>query len=437
MKIPNRIQWHEGMLISPQHFQVESARIDNMIALHTIASAGYSWGIRRCKFDIGLLASGRLRVLELNAFMPNGFAVEHNVNSEKNDSLELDLDSFKAHLNDGPLNVYLAMATNRSVNSQDGISMFRSLVSEPVKDEVSHAVDADIPRLKPVLKLFAGNPPSGAFTFFRLCSIVSENDVIHLGKTLPPIMDLTAAPELLDDIKKFVEILRGKATFIARQISGQKDMKKSEEQFLMSHRLNLLVTGLPMIEGIIQSQYILPFNMYLALSNLLGPLSQIREGALPPSPPYYDHDSPYQAFKYLLKTLNDLLNEVSQDYREIPFVWNDNFFELALRKEWINKTIIVGTKGLKSSDAEEWMTSAMIGSKKTMANLKEKRVLGSKRRKVKYVDELHLKTLPGISFFEILTPKDLSENENRLIISASSRTGVANKPESLLLFVKG
>ena len=106
----------------------------------------------------------------------------------------------------------------------------------------------------------------------------------------------------------------------------------------------------------------------------------------------------------MLKTLNDLLNEVSQDYREIPFVWNDNFFELALRKEWINKTIIVGTKGLKSSDAEEWMTSAMIGSKKTMANLKEKRVLGSKRRKVKYVDELHLKTLPGISFFEILTP---------------------------------
>ena len=78
MKIPNRIQWHEGMLLSPQHFQVESARVDNMVAWHTIATNSYNWGIRKCKFDISLLASGKLRVLELDGFMPNGFAIEHD-----------------------------------------------------------------------------------------------------------------------------------------------------------------------------------------------------------------------------------------------------------------------------------------------------------------------------------------------------------------------
>ena len=54
MKIPNRVQWHEGMLLSPQHFQVESARVDNMVAWHTIAINSYNWGIRKCKFDVGL-----------------------------------------------------------------------------------------------------------------------------------------------------------------------------------------------------------------------------------------------------------------------------------------------------------------------------------------------------------------------------------------------
>ena len=42
-----------------------------------------------------------------------------------------------------------------------------------------------------------------------------------------------------------------------------------------------------------------------------------------------------------------------------------------------------------------------------------------------------------ISLFEILTPKNLSDEDNRLIISPSNREGVIKKPDSLILFVKG
>lgn len=437
MKIPNRIQWHEGMLLSPQHFQVESARIDSMVAWHTVAINSSNWGVKKCKFDIGLLASGKLRILKLDGFMPNGFAIEHDAHNSDFNPLELDLDNHKEELKDSSLNVYLAIANKRSMNSGDEVSMFKSLVSEPVKDEVSDAVDADIPRLKPVLKLFAGDPPSGMFTFFRLCTVVNENDVLHLGDALSPMMDLTAAPRLIDEIRKFIETLRAKATFIARQISGLKDSKKTDEQFLLSQRLNLLVNGLPMLEGIIQSKFISPYTMYLGLCNLLGPISQIREGSLPPSPPQYDHNSPYDAFKNLLDKLNQLVSEVSQDYREIPFIWNEVLFELVLRKEWIGQSIVVGTKGLKSSEAEEWMSSVIIGSKNSIPDLRERRVLGARRRKVIHVDELRLRSLPGVSFFEILTPKDLSQDDSRLVISPTSRSAVINKPESLLLFVKG
>ena len=437
MKIPNRIQWHEGMLLSPQHFQVESARVDQMIAWHTVAVNANNWGVRKCKFDVSLLASGKLRILEVDAIMPNGFAIEHNINLEDSDSLELDLDTFKDHLKEKSLNVYLGMATRRSMNSSDGISMFKSLVSEPIKDEVSNAVDADIPRLKLVLRLFAGDPPPGVFTSFQICSVVNDNDVIRLGDTLFPMVDLKAAPKLLDEIRSFIEILRGKATFIARQIKGQQDYKKQEKWHSLTQRLNALVSGLPLLEAINQSKFISPYSMYLALCNLLGPLSQIRNGSLPPSPPPYDHNSPHYAFSALLSNLNDLVNEVSQNYREIPFIWNNMFFELALRSEWINKTLIIGIKGMTNSDAEMWLASVIIGNKNSIPDLREKRVLGSKRRRVKDVDELHLKSLPGISLFEILTPKNLSDEDNRLIISPSNREGVIKKPDSLILFVKG
>ena len=41
MKCPDRIQWHEGMLLSPQHFQLESARVD------ALARAGLGIGDAR------------------------------------------------------------------------------------------------------------------------------------------------------------------------------------------------------------------------------------------------------------------------------------------------------------------------------------------------------------------------------------------------------
>ena len=45
MKCPDRIQWHEGMLLSPQHFQLESARVDALIGWHTLSSTPYGWGV--------------------------------------------------------------------------------------------------------------------------------------------------------------------------------------------------------------------------------------------------------------------------------------------------------------------------------------------------------------------------------------------------------
>ena len=48
---PDRIQWHEGMLLSPQHFQQESARIDQLIAWHALAADPLAWGVRRLEID--------------------------------------------------------------------------------------------------------------------------------------------------------------------------------------------------------------------------------------------------------------------------------------------------------------------------------------------------------------------------------------------------
>ena len=78
--ITDRIEWHEGMLLSPQHFQQFSARLDSLVAWQSLASAPFAWGVRKLEFDQGLLSSGLVRVLELEAIMPDGTVLQYSAN---------------------------------------------------------------------------------------------------------------------------------------------------------------------------------------------------------------------------------------------------------------------------------------------------------------------------------------------------------------------
>ncbi|OUV03650.1 MAG: hypothetical protein CBC42_04155 [Betaproteobacteria bacterium TMED82] len=438
MNILNRIQWHEGMLLTPQHFQVESTRIDSLIAWHSLASSDKSWGIRKCKFDNSLLASGILRVLQIDVLMPDGTAIVENYEQDQKRSLQIELDEHELILKEkGKLDVYLALAIADGIKGLDGTSRFDSVITDPIEDVISEADAVDIPRLKPALKLIAGDTPTGGFKFFRLCTVINRNDVIALGDELPAMVDVYACPKLIDDVRKFAENLRGKATFIGRQLLSRQDSKGDDDKFLLLQRLSCLVSDLPNIEAILSLPNISPIGLYLCLSSALGPLSQLKIGGLPPTVARYDHENLHLTFNKLLADLNSLIDQVSQDYREVPFLFENETFSLRLRSEWISSTLIIGVKGLSTSDADQWVRSVIIGSEKSMEEYREKRILGAKRRSVQTVENLNLRAPPGTHLFEILTPKDMQESDYRLFIAPSGRLEKTPVPDDILLYIKG
>lgn len=437
MKCPDRIQWHEGMLLSPQHFQLESARIDTLLAWHTLATAPYSWGVKRLKFDQGLLASGLLRVLELEAFLPDGTAVLLDATDPAAIDLSLQLDACAEQLAEGAVDIYVCLPLSRQMTSPGVPARFVSLASAPVQDEVSDASPADIPRLVYNLSLAAGAAPSAAYVSLKLGSLLQDDGVTKLGPELPALLDVSAAPALLDAARQLVQSLRSKASFLARQAAGMSASEQRAERPLVLHRLSCLVTAMPSLEALLQSPAVGPYPLYLALCNLLGPLSLLRPGALPPPPPVYDHAHPHRSFWPLLKELEENLAEVSQDYREVGFAWSDGVFELALRPEWINKRLVVGIKGASTSEIEDWMDTAIIGTSHTVAELREKRVLGLRRARILSAEELQLRSLPGVLLYEILPGAELSRAESRLVIGPSGRAGAAGRPTGIVLFVRG
>ena len=74
-KIPPAINWHEGMLLAPQHFQQTDQRHESLTTYHVSTVSPFHWGIMDLKIDRPRLVDGNLKIMSLEAVMPDGLAV--------------------------------------------------------------------------------------------------------------------------------------------------------------------------------------------------------------------------------------------------------------------------------------------------------------------------------------------------------------------------
>lgn len=437
-RVEERVQWHEGMLLSPQHFQQASSRLDSLVAWHTLLAAPFSWGIRRLRIDSGLLPAGVVRVLQLEAIMPDGTSVSFFADNPLHGTLELKLAPFADVLGNAPLDVYLVLPLTKSMRDKGSPARFRSVAASQVEDEVSEALPVDVPRLLPNLSLAAGELPSGLYTYLRLGTVFKDNELIKMGDDLPPLIEMPKDGELWEKVSAFVGQLRGKAAFVAKQTAVPSSKTEDRLAYLeQRERLRNLMTGLPQIEAVLRTPSLHPYALYLALCALLGPLSMLKPGALPPVPPEYDHANPLAVFNPVLEALQDSLQEISQEYREHKFEYRHGAFEIGLQTEWVGKELVVGLRGQPEKDLIAWMNGAIVGSQSAYASLRERRVLGALRSSIEVAEELGVRASSGYTLFSIQTSAALTLANEPLIVSNSTESASALRPQEMVLFVKG
>lgn len=436
--VEERIQWHEGMLLSPQHFQQTSARLDSLVAWHTLLVAPFSWGVRSLKIDMGLLPAGIVRVQQLEAIMPDGTSVSFSADNALHGTLELKLAPFAEALGNAPLDFYVVLPLTKSMRDKGSPSRFRSVAMGQVEDEVSEALPAELPRLLPNLALAAGDVPSGMYTWLRLGTVFKDNELIKMGETLPALIEMPKDGALWERVSAFVGQLRGKAAFVAKQTAVPSSKTEDRLAYLeQRERLRNLMTGLPQIEAILRTPNLHPYPLYLALCALLGPLSMLKPGALPPVPPAYDHADPLAVLNPVLEALQDSLMEISQEYREHKFEYRHGAFEINLLPEWVDKQLVVGLRGQPEKDLIAWMNGAIVGSQSAYASLRERRVLGAMRSHIEVAQELGVRASSGYTLFSIQASAALTLANEPLIISNSTESASAQRPQEMVLFVKG
>lgn len=434
----DRIQWHEGMLLAPQHFQQESARVDALVGWQTLAAHPAAWGVRQLVVDEARLTLGLLRIRSLEAILPNGMAVRYDAAHDQGATLELDLAPFAAAMAGADVPVHLVIGAARSLRLPGQPAMFRRIASDVVEDEVSEALAEEVPRMAANLALVAGKAPGAAYLSMQLMTLRKENEIVRRGAYWPAQLEVPASSAICLRARALAALMRTKAVFLGQQSAA--GSSRLEDRFAVLEqrfRLSQLTLNLPLLEATLDAPAMQPLALYLALCAQLGALAALRPGAVPLAPPPYVHADSYPAFEAVLEHLNALAGEVSQEWKSTTFNFDGETFALPMRADWMGARLVVGLRGQGERELTQWMAGAAIGSRTVSALLRDQRVPGAERGMIDGAPELGLRGGAGTTLFAIELDEHFIVPDQDLLISNTNISKNALRPQEIVLFIKG
>lgn len=389
--IPQAIQWHEGMLLAPQHFQQHSLREAALLHYHTavLGPLPFHWGVRYLQLDQALLASGTLRVSELEAVMPDGLAVFQNTGAP--DDLQIDLTAYAERMKQHPVMVHLAIPAQRTDNAstQGERARYDSVEGRPTSDLNTGEGDLRIPRLKPRLSLLVPNENetlSGAFVHFPLIEVEYQNETYSATEYIPPHLQM---PRPIQNLCLSVaQRVREKAQFLAEQITSALSASIDPHARLKIHHL---VAVLPPFEALLHTYdeecdaLVHPYLVYLSLCTLVGHVAALRD-SVPPVLESYRHRQIRSTFEQATQFITQMLEEeVPETYFRVRFALKDGRFCVRFESAWLRRPTLIGVKGqpgIPEHEVAGWVEGCSIGSAPRIESVQHRRIPGATRRRI-------------------------------------------------------
>lgn len=433
--IPEAIQWHEGMLLSPQHFQQSAWRHELLVQYGALLVSPYCWGVRRLSLDTKLLPSGVFRVLELEAVMPDGSLVTLEANDDR--ELMLDLAPFAEQMRQGEVAIYLIIPA-RTSGGKGTLSRYEAFEGPAIADENTGDGDLRVPRLRPRVSLMAGEAPPPKYVSLTLGKVRFEDEAHILSSYVPPTMSVPVRSPLGQMCSELTVRLREKAMFVSEQVRAPSAV--ADMPLLMENRARMqsLVGALPPFEAMLSTGAAHPLPLYIQLCALAGHLSGLGVSLLPPVFPPYNHSDLRATFQEVLDFALRMTNEgVPESYDAYPFQLRDRVFSLSFDTLWSTRRLVLGMRmstGVSEKEMIAWGEECLIGSESLIPSLRDRRIRGAQRAFIEKDQDL----LPvrGVLLFSLQPDAEFIKPGERLLVLNFGDRGRAFSPLEMVLYVK-
>lgn len=434
--IPDAIQWHEGMMLAPQHFQVSGRRQEQLQAYHAERLQPYYWGIRSVDFDDVLVVEGSCRVLSLDAVLPDGTPVAHT--SSEGPDLEVDLSDHADAAREAPVPVHVALPDRSASEGDSTPDRYRSVEGEQVVDQTTGTRPIRIPRRAPHLRLLAGDAPPSQYVTLPIAKVENTEDGFAFTEYVPPRLDVPVDSEIGTVCQSLFERVRKTARSLSERIQSPAVEPGSFQELEGKRKVHALTAELPRLEAQLRSGRVHPFTLYQSLCRMAGDMARLTHRMVPPALSDYAHTALRSCFGEVVSYIFRALSEgVQETYAPVRFRRTDEGFALEFEESWQETDLVLGIRGRPEQQKDElrrWGENCLIGAASHIGTMRERRVLGVDRASIERADDL----IPGHNavLFRLDATSDFLEPGEDLVVRRGEERESRERPLELTLYVK-
>jgi type VI secretion system protein ImpJ len=313
-----RVVWAEGMLLTPHHFQQLDNYHEQSLNSRFASAAPYNWGVLDLQVNRESIANGYFDLVQCRAVMPDGLMINMPEIEQAPPPRPVE-----GHFDmaDERLHVYLAVPAKRAgaINFQspgaNGGQMVRYLQDAGVvPDETTGDNERQIAFARGNVRLLFADELREGYSSIKIAELLrTATGQLALSENwIPPALNVSASPWLVNMLRQLVEILITKSTTLSEQrrqrAAGLADFTTSEAGiFWLLHTVN---SAIPELAHFFRTHPIHPERIYLAMAGLAGELMTFVTDHHPKDIVRYDHMDLHSTFSQLLAEIRELLETV-------------------------------------------------------------------------------------------------------------------------------
>ena len=310
------VLWTKGVLLTPQHLQVQDRFLEDLLQFQLSALRFAPWGFQRLEIDREALASGQVALTAATGLFADGLPF---------DCPDPDAAPQPKPIGDAWgadrqwLDVFLAVPEYRDngfnvgTSPRDGGARYVAEVLVRNDENTGRAAKPIQVARKNLRLLVSGESLEGSSVL--PVARVRKNAVGEYqldAQFVPPLVSVGASDHLITMLRQLVETLSARSSALAG-VRRHKNVSVAEysitdvSSFWLLYTIN---THFPRLRHLLDTRAHHPFELFDAMSALAGALTTFSPTIHPRQLPAYDHADPGPGFTELQRVLLELLRTV-------------------------------------------------------------------------------------------------------------------------------
>lgn len=316
MRQMQKVLWTKGVLLTPQHLQVQDRFLEDTLSFQLAALNFCPWGLSRLEIDREALAAGVFSVSVATGVFPDGMCFDIPAADEAPEPKPLE-DHWEQ--DQTTMDVFLAIPEQRlgghnvSTRQQERGTRY---ISEVVlrRDENTGLAEKPIQVARKNLRLLVEGETVEGHVTLPVARITRTSAGVHELDTrfVPPVIDITASEYLLSIGRRLVEILTAKSNALS---GARRQRNQSLADFGVADVANFWLlytvnTHLPRFRHLYEVRRGHAAELFGAMLELAGTLTTFSTSIQPRMLPEYDHNDLSGCFTVLDEQVRELLETV-------------------------------------------------------------------------------------------------------------------------------